>query len=121
MKPLFAKRVQIFYAASRDRGLYFLLNSFTLVLQFVVACVRSLAVNLSADEQAVLRGNGTSNAGVVFFGCVLSEDKLWPDFFFFLASFRCYCSKFASFCHANWNKQRLLVVSHTSLWGLLDC
>lgn len=122
IKPFFVKLVQMFYSASRDRGLYVLLNSFTLGLQFAVASARSLAVNLSTDEQTVLKGNDTSKAGVVFFGCVLSEDKLWPAgyTFFELASSKCYCSEFASFCHANWNKQRLLVISRTCLWGLLD-
>lgn len=122
IKPFFVKLVQMFYSASRDQVLYVLLNSFTLGLQFAVASACS--VNLSTDEQTVLKDNDISKAGVVFFGCVLSEDKLWPAFYTFfggeLASSKCYCSEFESFCPANWNKQRLLFISHTCLWGLLD-
>lgn len=82
IKPFFVKLVQMFYSASRDQVLYVLLNSFTLGLQFAVASACS--VNLSTDEQTVLKDNDISKAGVVFFGCVLSEDKLWPAFYTFL-------------------------------------
>ncbi len=104
-----------------NEALYVLLNSFTLGLQFAVASACSQSI-CPTDEQTVLKGNDTLKARVVFFGCVLSEDKLWPAgyTFFELASSKCYCSEFASLCHANWNKQRLLVISHTCLWGLLD-
>lgn len=53
IKPLFLKWAQMFYSASRDWDPYILLNSFNLMLQFAVASVHSLAVNLSAGKQAV--------------------------------------------------------------------
>lgn len=53
IKPLFWKLAHMFYSASRDWDPYILLNSFNLMLQFAMAFVHSLAVNLSAGKQAV--------------------------------------------------------------------
>ncbi len=73
----------------------------------------------------VLKENDTSKAGVVFFGCVLSEDKLWPagyTFFFFRRNWL-RPNAIAVSLHLSvmltGNKQRLLVISHTCLWRLL--